>query len=166
MAPAQAVANPVAVVAVPVKAPALARNLLCVLFVASYFRYYRIEEFATWANLSYYGANYVLDGLLDVVQSVVFCVLFWRVSWLLGMIATPMCITVIVEGLQTSVCRLAVMDVSKVPSGMNLCEYVTGIPAGQILVGFVLVGTMLTYGYAQQQRSHHPDSDGGRGLLP
>ena len=34
----------------------------------------------------------------------------------------------IIEGLQTTGCRLAISDIRQVPRGVDYCEFVTGIP--------------------------------------
>ena len=40
----------------------------------------------------------------------------------------------IVEGSMIPVCRLAVSDISLVPRGTNLCDYVTGLPVSATLL--------------------------------
>lgn len=40
----------------------------------------------------------------------------------------------IVEGAQASVCRAAVRDIRAVPQGVDLCDYVTGLPLGSVVM--------------------------------
>lgn len=83
---------------------------------------------------------YMLQGAWSVVLSSVLLMLFWMAT---ASIWRTLCIAAmvisIVEGLQVAVCRLAVDDIGSVPQGMNLCDYVTGIPVGTITTILYLV---------------------------
>lgn len=46
----------------------------------------------------------------------------------------------ILEGLQVTGCRLLVADISKVPRGTSLCDWVSGLPIGAAMVStYVLI---------------------------
>ena len=43
-----------------------------------------------------------------------------------------------IEGMQMTVCRALVDDINNIPSGMNLCDYLTGLPIGSTIIGLYI----------------------------
>lgn len=74
---------------------------------------------------------YILGGAWEVVLCGVLLMIFWAMKksiWRNLSIAAML--IGMLEGGQVAVCRLAVSDIHAVPQGVNLCDYVGGLPIG------------------------------------
>ena len=120
------------------------KGLAAVLLIGVFFRH----TAATWlGETSYtYGAwFYILGGMWEVVLCGVLLVILlgakasiWRN---LALIAMAIGVS---EGLQISVCRLAISNISLVPKWEPLCDYVTGLPIGAMFMALYIIA--LCYG--------------------
>ena len=43
------------------------------------------------------------------------------------------------EALQMTFCRLCIADIREVPTGVNLCDYITGLPIGAVMMGLYIL---------------------------
>ena len=78
---------------------------------------------------------YMLQGAWTVVLSA--CLLLFMLSAVPTVwrnLASAALVISIVEGSLIPVCRLAVTDIKAVPSGVSLCDYVTGLPVHAVLL--------------------------------
>lgn len=83
---------------------------------------------------------YMLSGVWTAILSAIVFLFacgqkrgFWR--WL---VLSAMAISIL-EGLENSACRFLIMDIKAVPTNVNLCDYVTGLPVTAVSVGLYLI---------------------------
>ncbi len=63
-------------------------------------------------------------------------------------VAIGACCIGILESLQISVCRMVVGDMKTVPTNVNLCDHVTGLPVGAVMVSLYLIIICWSLGHA------------------
>ena len=73
---------------------------------------------------------YILGGLWEVVLCGVLLFILLSAKGQLKYFAIWAMIIGILEGLQISVCRLSIDNLSSVPKGTDLCDYLLGVPLG------------------------------------
>ncbi|MBL8512157.1 MAG: hypothetical protein JNM52_11000 [Betaproteobacteria bacterium] len=105
------------------------------------------------------GIFYALGGLWEVVLCGALLSLLWclRSAGVFYRLAVGCCLIGILEGGQMAACRLAVKTIGAVPPGMNLCDYVTGLPVGHTLLAvyFVILCWAVGPNYAKRTHGHH-----------
>ena len=101
-------------------------SLLLVGVLARHFSYQAIG-----AN-TYLGArgwHYVMGGLWEILLCAALALVIWETkksAW--KWIALYALGVAMIESLQASLCRIAITNMSSVPKGANICDFVTGFP--------------------------------------
>ncbi len=118
-------------VAAQVKAQGRALNLLAFVLIASLVvRHKGIADLADTFGFSVYAMNYMLDGVLDIVLLGCIAFLVWGYKGFGRAAILVACAVGSLEAAQISGCRFLVSDISKVPAGVNLCDYLAGWNVG------------------------------------
>lgn len=86
------------------------------------------------------GMAYILQGIWSATLCAVLLGIFlqYRRTVATGVVLLALFVGVS-EGLQMSVCRLAITDMSAVPKGTNLCDHLTGLPIGAAMMGVYIL---------------------------
>lgn len=102
---------------------------------------------ASALNTTAPAVSYVMGGILEAVMGVAIALLMftqpkslWRT---LGIFAG--CIAAS-EGAQMAVCRMAIADIRALPPNTTLCDHVTGLPVGSVLMTGYLMGIFYLVG--------------------
>lgn len=107
--------------------------IACTWLVAVFLRHSSAHWLAAASGYSPQAVNYMLGGALEVVAAAIITALLWAYTSAWRNLALAGCWIAILEGTQTVGCRLAVTDITKVPRGVNLCEFATGLPVFPVM---------------------------------
>lgn len=123
------------------KAQGRALNLLAlVLIVALAVRHKAIADLAAMFGFSVYAMNYMLDGVLDIVLLGCIAFLVWGYKGFGRAAILVACVIGSLEAAQISGCRYFISDITKVPAGVNLCDYLAGWEIGHaVAVVYLLI---------------------------
>lgn len=104
------------------------RWFACALVIGMVLRYFSYHSIGAQTYLTARGWYYVMGGLWEVLLCAALALVVWEAKksawrWL----ALYALVVSICESLQASVCRIAVAEMSSVPKGVNICDYVSGI---------------------------------------
>ena len=93
------------------------------------------------------AVSYVMGAVLEVVMGAAIAILLlawtpslWRNLGIAGgLIAMS-------EGAQMAACRIAIADIRALPPNTTLCDYVSGLPMGSVLMALYLFGIVYVIG--------------------
>jgi hypothetical protein len=81
------------------------------------------------------GMEYMLSGAFDILLCGVLLLMIWHMAnSLWRRLAIAALVIGMMEGAQITVCRACISDISMVPKGTNLCDYLVGFPMGPALI--------------------------------
>ena len=111
------------------------RAVALVLIVGVFARYDAVNMLSQMFGMSPPAIYYILGGVWEAVLSAVILLLTYQMRECIWrrIIRAAMLIGII-EGTQSSVCRVAFRDIRAVPQGTDLCDYVTGLPFGSVVM--------------------------------
>ena len=111
------------------------RAVALVLIVGVFARYDAVNMLSQMFGMSPPAIYYILGGLWESALAAVILLLSYQMrECIWRRIIRAATIIGIVEGTQASVCRVAVRDIRAVPQGVDLCDYVTGLPFGSVVM--------------------------------
>jgi hypothetical protein len=124
------------------------------LLAAVFIRHGAVYWIADMTGFSPAAMHYILGGLWEIVLSSTIIMLMagypnslWR-NLAIGASAIA-----ILEGAQIAGCRLAIgRSLEEVPKGMNLCDYLAGIPVGPYLLAVYLFIVVYAIGCTFRKR--------------
>ena len=116
------------------------RALAIVLLVGVFARHDTANWLADGSRLSPAAWFYVLGGAWEALLC---ALMLWSVLGyppaLWRNLAAAALVIGISEGAQVATCRLAVEDIRAIPPGINMCDYVAGMPVGAVLTSVYLL---------------------------
>lgn len=116
------------------------RTLAIVLLVGVFARHDTANWLADGSALSPAAWFYVLGGAWEATLC---ALMLWQVmgypAELWRNLAAAGLLIGISEGVQVSVCRLAVEDIRAIPPGINMCDHIAGMPVGAVMTSLYLL---------------------------
>ena len=109
---------------------------LAVLLLLGFFiRHMGVGCIAAESHMTQAAVFYILGGFWEVVLCSALLLIAWGCKASIWRNLTMAAMGIgISEGLQVGVCRMCISDIKAVPTGVNLCDYLTGLPIGISLV--------------------------------
>ena len=122
------------------------------LLLGVFIRHYSAWWLAEGTYLSPQAMFYVLGGAWEAILCLALLgavTLAKRSLW--RYIAGVAMVVGALEGLQIAICRVAISDIRAVPTNINLCDYLTGLPLGATLAALYLIA--IAYGASRYVRT-------------
>lgn len=120
------------------------KALAFVLLLGAFIRHDSANWLASFTGMKPAALFYILGGMWETTLCalVLWMMLDYPASIWRNLAAGGAVIGAL-EGFQMFACRLPITDIKAVPAGMNLCDYVTGVPVGAVMTSLYVV--MLAY---------------------
>ncbi len=117
--------------------------LVALLFVGVWARHNTSFPLSQWSGVTQPGVFYAQGGLWEAVLCAVLLAIFWETTkgFARALLISGMAVGII-EGLQMAVCRPLVKSMAGVPSGMNVCDHVTGLPITGVVLALEFIITV------------------------